>query len=275
MSWGLRNRLAQIIKPATGRTVMLAIDHGYFQGPTTGLENPARTVEGLLPYCDALSPTKGILNYCIDPATAPPIILRVSGGNSMARRDELSDEALTCTAEEAVRLNAVGVSVSIYVGTEHQRQTIENLARMADMAHNYGLVVLGITAVGAQLDELRQPGREQEFARYLALAGRIAAEHGADISKTYYVPGGHFREVVEGCPIPIVLAGGKKVPERDALEFCAAAIAEGAIGVDMGRNIFQSENPPAMIQAVRAVVHEGLAGAEAFARFQELSAQPH
>ncbi len=271
MSWGLRNRLAQVIKPATGRTVMLAIDHGYFQGPTTGLENPARTVEGLLPYCDALSPTKGILNYCIDPATAPPIILRVSGGNSMARREELSDEVLTCTAEEAVRLNAVGVSVSIYVGTQHQRQTIENLARMADMAHNYGLVVLGITAVGAQLDELRQPGREQEFARYLALAGRIAAEHGADISKTYYVPGGYFAEVVAGCPIPIVLAGGKKVPERDALEFCAAAIAEGACGVDMGRNIFQSEHPQAMIRAVRAVVHEGLSGEEGYQVFEELS----
>lgn len=270
MSWGLRNRLAQIVKPDTGRTVMLAIDHGYFQGPTTGLEQPGETVAGLLPYCDALSPTKGILNYCIDPATAPPIILRVSGGNSMARREELSDEVLTCTAEEAVRLNAVGVSVSIYVGTEHQRQTIENLARMADMAHDYGLVVLGISAVGAQLDELREPGREEDFARYLALAGRIAAEHGADISKTYYVPGGHFARVVEGCPVPIVLAGGKKVPEREALDFSANAIAEGAVGVDMGRNIFQSEHPVAMIQAVRAVVHDGLSGGEGYERFSEL-----
>ena len=270
MSWGLANRLAQIIRPDTGRTVMLAIDHGYFQGPTTGLEDPRKTVEGLLPYCDALSPTKGVLNYCIDPATAPPIILRVSGGNSMARREELSDEILTCTAEEAVRLNAVGVSVSIYVGTEHQRQTIENLARMADEAHRYGLAVLGISAVGAQLDELREPGREEDFARYLALAGRIAAEHGADISKTYYVPGGHFERVVEGCPVPIVLAGGKKVPEREALQFSYNAIQEGAAGVDMGRNIFQSEHPSAMIQAVRAVVHENKTPDEAYRLFEKL-----
>lgn len=270
MQWGLESRLAQIIKPDTNRTVMLAIDHGYFQGPTTGLEAPGRTVEPLLPYCDALSPTKGILNYCLDPKTAPPIILRVSGGNSMARREELDDEILTCTAEEAVRLNAVGVSVSIYVGTEHQRQTIQNLARMADEAHRYGLVVLGISAVGTSLDELRQPGKEEEFARYLALASRIAAEHGADISKTYYVPG-HFDKVVGGCPIPIVLAGGKKVPEREALEFTHNAIQDGASGVDMGRNIFQSEAPAAMIQAVRSIVHEGKSPQEAYAFYEELA----
>ncbi len=269
MQWGLESRLAQIIKPDTNRTVMLAIDHGYFQGPTTGLEEPGKTVEALLPYCDALSPTKGILQYCIDPRTAPPIILRVSGGNSMARREELDDEILTCTAEEAVRLNAVGVSVSIYVGTEHQRQTIQNLARMADEAHKYGLVVLGISAVGTSLDELRQPGKEEELARYLALASRIAAEHGADISKTYYVPG-HFDKVVGGCPVPIVLAGGKKVPEREALQFTSNAIRDGASGVDMGRNIFQSEAPAAMIQAVRSIVHEGKSPDEAYALYEEL-----
>ena len=269
MQWGLENRLAQIIKPDTNRTVMLAIDHGYFQGPTTGLEEPGETVEPLLPYCDALSPTKGILNYCIDPKTAPPIILRVSGGNSMARREELDDEILTCTAEEAVRLNAVGVSVSIYVGTEHQRQTIGNLARMADEAHKYGLVVLGISAVGASLDELREPGKEPELARYLGLASRIAAEHGADISKTYYVPG-HFDKVVGGCPVPIVLAGGKKVPEREALQFTYNAIHDGASGVDMGRNIFQSEAPAAMIQAVRSIVHEGKTAEEAYGLYEEL-----
>jgi len=270
MQWGLENRLAQIIKPDTNRTVMLAIDHGYFQGPTTGLEEPGKTVGPLLPYCDALSPTKGILQYCLDPKTSPPIILRVSGGNSMARRDELDDEILTCTAEEAVRLNAVGVSVSIYVGTEHQRQTIQNLARMADEAHKYGLVVLGISAVGTSLDELRQEGKEEEFARYLALASRIAAEHGADISKTYYVEG-HFDKVVGGCPIPIVMAGGKKVPEQEALEVTYNVIQDGAIGVDMGRNIFQSEAPAAMIQAVRSIVHESKLPEEAYALYQELA----
>jgi len=270
MQWGLENRLAQIVRPETGRTVMLAIDHGYFQGPTTGLEKPGKTVEPLLPYCDALSPTKGILQYCINPQTAPPIILRVSGGNSMARRDELDDEILTCTIEQAVALNAVGVSISIYVGTERQRQTIQNLATMADEAHKYGLVVLGISAVGASLGELREPGKEQEFARYLALASRIAAEHGADISKTYYVPG-HFDKVVGGCPIPIVLAGGKKVPEAEALQFSYNAIQDGASGVDMGRNIFQSEAPVAMIQAVRAIVHQEATPQEAYSLYQNLA----
>jgi len=271
MQWGLESRLAQIIKPETNRSVMLAIDHGYFQGPTSGLEDPRKTVEGLQPYCDALSPTKGVLQYCIDPKTAPPIILRVSGGNSMMRREELSDEILTCTAEEAVRLNAVAVSVSIYVGTEHQRQTIQNLARMADEAHKYGLAVLGVTAVGASLDELRQPGKEADLARYLALAGRIAAEHGADISKTYYVEGGHFAKLVGGTPVPIVIAGGKKVSEPEALEFSYRATQEGAVGVDMGRNIFQSEHPTAMIQAVRAIVHQKATPADAYALYQELA----
>ena len=271
MDWGLENRLAQIVRPDTNRSVMLAIDHGYFQGPTSGLKDPAKAIDGLLPHCDALSPTKGVLQYCVAPKTAPPIILRVSGGNSMMRRDELSDEILTCTAEEAVRLNAVAVSVSIYVGSEHQRQTIENLAKMADAAHRYGLAVLGVTAVGTSLDELRQPGKEDEFARYLALAVRIAAEHGADIAKTYYVPGGRFEDVVGGCPVPIVIAGGKKVPEREALEFSYDAVREGATGVDMGRNIFQSEHPSAMIQAVASVVHGGSTPDEAYDLFRGLA----
>lgn len=270
MQWGLANRLAQIIKPDTNRSVMLAIDHGYFQGPTSGLEKPGETVRDLLPYCDALSPTKGVLEYCLDPKTAPPIILRVSGGNSMARREELSEEVLTCTIEQALALNAVAVSVSIYVGTEHQRQTIHNLATMADQAHRYGVAVLGVTAVGASLEELRVPGKEEEFARYLALAGRIAAEHGADISKTYYVPG-RFEKVVGGCPVPVVIAGGKKVPEPEALEFSYRAVQDGAVGVDMGRNIFQSEAPVAMIQAVRSIVHDGQTGEEAYALYEELS----
>ena len=272
MQWGLANRLAQIIKPDTNRSVMLAIDHGYFQGPTSGLEKPGKTVEALLPYCDALSPTKGVLEYCLDPKTAPPIILRVSGGNSMARREELDDEILTCTIEQAIRLNAAAVSISIYVGTAHQRQTIQNLATMADEAHKYGLAVLGVTAVGASLDELRVPGKEEDLARYLALAGRIAAEHGADISKTYYVPG-FFAKVVGGCPVPVVIAGGKKVPEPEALEFSYRAVQDGAVGVDMGRNIFQSENPVAMIQAVRATVHGGQTATEAYALYEELSRQ--
>lgn len=265
MSWGLQNRLAQIINPETGKTVLLAIDHGYFMGPVSGLEDPAKTVADIIQYCDALSPTKGILHHSIDPNTSTPMILRASGGGSMARRDPenkdkvigLEDEVITCTAEEAVSLNAAGVTISIYVGTEMQRQSIDNLATMTREAHKYGLPVIGITAVGGELDALRVEGKEAEFAKYLANAARIAAEHGADIVKTYFVGKGHFDKVIGGCPAPIVIAGGKKEPAQQALEFTYMAMQTGAIGVDMGRNIFQSKEPVKMIQAVRDIVHQG------------------
>jgi len=260
MDWGMENRLAKIIKPNTGRTVMLAIDHGYFQGPTTGLEEPRKTIEPIIQYCDALSPTRGVLRYCVDPKTDTPIVLRVSGGNSMVRPDELSDEVITTCIEDAIRLNAVGVSVSIYVGSENQRQTLSNLASLVDEAIRYGIPVLGITAVG------REMARD---ARYLGLCCRIAAELGANIAKTYYCD--DFAKVVRGCPIPIVIAGGKKIPEKDAIALAYNAVQEGAAGVDMGRNIFQSEHPAAMIQAVRAVVHEDYSVEKAFELYQYLS----
>ena len=268
MDWGLENRLAKMFRPDTGKSVMLAVDHGYFQGPTTGLEDVRKTITPLLTFCDALSPTRGVLRNCVDPKTTTPIILRVSGGNSMARPDELDDEIITTSIEDAIRLNAVCVSVSIYVGSPHQRQTIENLSRVINEANRYGIPVLGIVAVGRDLDKLRQPGMEDEFRRYLGLACRIAAEIGSHIVKAYYCKG--FEKVVRGCPVPIVIAGGKKVEEEEALQFTSDAIRDGAKGMDMGRNIFQSENPVAMIKAVRAIVHENKTSKEAYEMYKSL-----
>ena len=268
MDWGIENRLAKMFRPDTGKSVMLAVDHGYFQGPTTGLEDVRKTITPLLPYCDALSPTRGILRNCVDPKTSTPIILRVSGGNSMARPDELDDEIITTSIEDAIRLNAVCVSVSIYVGSPHQRQTIENLAKVVDEATRYGIPVLGIVAVGRDLDRLREPGKEDEFRRYLGLASRIASEIGAHIVKAYYCKG--FEKVVKGCPVPMVIAGGKKVPEEQALQFTYDSIRDGAKGMDMGRNIFQSEHPVAMLKAVRAIVHENKSAKEAYEMYKNL-----
>jgi 3-hydroxy-5-phosphonooxypentane-2,4-dione thiolase len=241
MSWGLQNRVSRLMK--AGRTVMLAIDHGYFQGPTTGLENPRETITPLLPYADSLMLTRGVLRTSVDPSKSPPIVLRVSGGTSILK--ELSDEVVTTSVEEALRLNASAVAVSVFVGSPNERQTLANLAELVNEGERYGMPVLAVTAVG------REMARD---ARYLGLACRISAELGASIVKTYYCE--DFRKVVDGCPVPLVIAGGKKLPERDALQLAHSAISEGAVGVDMGRNIFQSSDPVSMIKAVRAVVHD-------------------
>lgn len=259
MQWGLKNRLSRIIKPDTGRTVMLAVDHGYFLGPTSGLENLTATVTPLLPYADALMPTRGALRSSIDPALAQgtPICLRVSGGNSILT--ELSNEDITVAMEDAIRLNVSAVAISIYVGAEYQKQTLVNLSRLVDKGERYGIPVLAVTAVGKDM---------ARDARYLSLACRIAAELGAHFVKTYYCE--NFERVVNTCPVPIVMAGGKKLPEAEALELTHSAISRGAAGVDMGRNIFQSDNPIAMIQAVRAVVHEDLSPKKAYDLYQSL-----
>ena len=258
MDWGLKNRLSKIISPKTGKTVMLAVDHGYFQGPTTGLKNPKESINPLLPYADSLFVTRGILRNCIDPSTKTPIFLRVSGGPSVL--GELSNEDLTTSMKEALRLNAVGVGLSIFVGAKNEDRTISNLGKLVNKAENYGMPVLAITAVGKEMER---------DARYLGLACRIAAEIGAHIVKTYYCKE-DFKKVVEGCPVPIVIAGGKKIPELDALQMARNALDDGAVGVDMGRNIFQSESPVAMIQAVRAVVHDNKSADEGFKMFNEL-----
>jgi putative autoinducer-2 (AI-2) aldolase len=226
MQWGMKNRLSRIIKPESGKTVMLAVDHGYFLGPTTGLEDLGRTVAPLLPYADAL---------------------------------ELSDEEITVAMEDAIRLNVSAVALSIYVGGEYQRRTLQNLARLVDEGERYGIPVLAVTAVGK--DMVRD-------ARYLALCCRIAAELGAHVVKTYYCK--DFERIIETCPVPVVMAGGKKLPEPDALKLTHNAIRRGASGVDMGRNIFQSEDPVAMIQAVRAVVHDGTGPKRAYDLYRSL-----
>ncbi len=244
MSWGLENRLSRIIRPETGRTVMLAVDHGYFLGPTSGLECPNSTCMPLAPYADTLMLTRGVLRNCIDSSVDTPIVLRVSGGNSVLEED-LSNETIITSVEECIRMNAAGMALSIFVGAPHQHQTIANLAKLVDEGERYGIPVLAVTAVGK--DMVRD-------TRYIGLATRIAAEMGAHIVKTYYCD--DFEEVVRTCPVPIVIAGGKKIPEREALELASNGVASGAVGVDMGRNIFQSDSPIGMIKAVRAIVHD-------------------
>lgn len=257
MSWGLFNRLSRIIKPQTGRTVMLAVDHGYFLGPTTGLEDPLKAIAPIAPYADALMPTRGVLRTSVNPYEAPPIVLRVSGGNSIIG-EELSNEGITTSIEEALRLNAAGVAMSIYVGSKYEHQTLMNLSSLVTEAERYSMPVLAVTAVGRDM---------KRDARYLALCCRIAAELGAHMVKTYHCEG--FEEVVGSCPVPLVVAGGKKIAEKKALELATDAIKDGAVGVDMGRNIFQSDDPVGMIQAVRAVVHHNAPVADAYKLYQE------
>ncbi len=262
MNWGMTNRLSRIIKPKTKRCVMLAVDHGYFQGPTTGLADLGKTVEPLLPYADALMITRGALRNWIDPATDKPIILRVSGGQSILK--ELSNEIITTNIEDAIRINASAVTCSVYVGGDYERETIGNLSKLVDEGEKYGIPVLAVTAVGKEL---------VRDARYLGLASRICVEMGAHMVKTYYTE--NFAKVVEACGnVPVAIAGGKKLPEKDALQMSYNAIANGAIGVDMGRNIFQSDSPVGMIQAVRAIVHEGKTAEGAYEIYEQSKKQP-
>jgi len=259
MDWGMKNRLSRIIKPETGHTVMLAVDHGYFLGPTHKLENAAATIHPLLPYADALMLTRGILRTSVDPGSDIPVVLRVSGGTSIISED-LSNEDITTSMEEAVRLNAAAVALSIFIGTEHEQQTLVNLSYLVDIGSEYGIPVLAVTAVGKELGK--------RDVRFLALSCRIAAELGASFVKTYYCD--EFEKVVESCPVPVVIAGGPKLEtELDALQMAHDALQKGAAGVDMGRNIWQSDHPVPMIKAVRAVVHEKASPQQALDIFKE------
>jgi 3-hydroxy-5-phosphonooxypentane-2,4-dione thiolase len=246
LDWGMQSRLARVFRPATGRTVMLAIDHGYFQGPTTGLERVDLGIVPLLGYADALMTTRGMVRSTIPPASGTPIVLRASGGPSILR--ELSDERIAVSMEDAARINAAAVAVQVFIGGEFETQSVCNMTRLVDESQRYGIPVLAVTAVGKELTR---------DARYLRLATRICAELGAHVVKTYYCAE-DFDTVAAACPVPLVMAGGKKLPELDALSMAYRAIEEGAAGVDMGRNIFQSDDPVAMIRAVSAVVHESL-----------------
>jgi putative autoinducer-2 (AI-2) aldolase len=252
MDWGMKNRISRIIKPETGKTVMLAVDHGYFLGPTTGLEEPSRIIAELAPHADSLMLTRGILRTSVIPEFNVPIVLRVSGGNSIVG-DDLSNETITVSVKDAIRLNVSAVALSIYVGGKYEHQTLKNLATLVSECEEYGIPVLAVTAVGKEM---------ARDAKYLSLACRIAAELGAHMVKTYYCE--DFEKVVKTCPVPVVIAGGKKVPEKEALELAYNAIKAGAAGVDMGRNIFQSSDPVGMIKAVRSIVHENVSAEKAY-----------
>jgi 3-hydroxy-5-phosphonooxypentane-2,4-dione thiolase len=252
LDWGMKNRLARIFDARSGRTVMLAIDHGYFQGPTTGLERVDVSILPLLPYADALMVTRGTLRAAIPPATNKPVVLRCSAGQSVLK--ELSNELLAVDLDDAIRINASAMAAQVYIGAEYEHESIRNVTGLVDRSQRSGIPVLAVTGVGK--DMVRD-------ARYLGLATRIAAEVGAHFVKTYYCDPG-FQNVVLGCPVPIVVAGGKKLPELDALWMAYKSVDQGAAGVDMGRNIFQAEDPVAMIQAVRAVVHENESPDRAF-----------
>jgi len=257
MDWGMQNRLSRIINPKSGRTVMLAVDHGYFQGPTTGLKRPGETIAPLIEYADAIMLTRGILRTQISPAIDKPIILRVSGGTSILK-DDLSAEDITVSMEDAIRLNVSAVAISVFVGAPNEKQTLTNLSKLVDEGQKYGIPVLAVTAVGKQM---------ARDARYLGLASRIAAELGAHIVKTYYCD--DFSKISSSVPAPCVIAGGKKIGEMEALVMTKKAIDAGAVGVDMGRNIFQSDSPVGMIKAARAIVHENFSVEDAFKIYEE------
>ena len=258
LDWGMKNRLARIFNPDTGRTLMMAFDHGYFQGPTTGLERIDLSIVPLMPYADALMLTRGILRTTVPPALTKPIVMRCSGGPSMLK--ELSNEQLAVDIEDAIRMNVAAITCQVFIGGECETQTVHNMTRLVDMGLRYGIPTLAVTAVG------REIARE---ARYLRLACRICAELGANFVKTYYCPEG-FETVAASCPVPIVMAGGKKIPELDALTMAYNLLEQGGAGVDMGRNIFQSDDPEAMIQAVRKVVHENMKPDQAYELYQTL-----
>ena len=259
LDWGLKNRLARIFDPASGRTVMLAIDHGYFQGPTTGLERVDLNIVPLLLYADTLMCTRGILRSVIPPTFTRGIVIRASGGPSILK--ELSNEELAISIDEAIRLNVSAMAVQVFIGGEHETRSVHNLTRLVDLGNAAGIATLAVTAVGREM---------VRDAKYMRLACRICAELGASYVKTYFVER-DFETVTASCPVPIVIAGGKKLPEKEALQMAYDAVQQGASGVDMGRNIFQSEAPIAMIQAVRRVVHDNEKPDVAYAYFRDLA----
>jgi putative autoinducer-2 (AI-2) aldolase len=263
MDWGMKNRMTQLIR-SDGHCFFMPIDHGYFQGPTQRLERPGETIAPLLPYCDAIFVTRGILRSCIDPSIGKPIILRVSGGTSLAGKD-LAHEGITTSIEDAIRLNVAAVGLSIFIGSEHERESLLNLSRLVNDGEKFGIPVMAVTAVGRELDK-----RE---ARYLAMGCRIAAELGARVVKTYWCK--DFDKVTEGCPVPVVLAGGPRCKtELEVFEFVYDGMQRGAIGVNLGRNVWQNKQPVAMARALQALIHENATPQEAEGLFTR-SKQDH
>ncbi len=252
MECGMANRMAQLIQ-SDGHALFLPVDHGYFQGPTRRLEEPRKTIEPLLPFADALFITRGVLRSSVDPMNTKPVILRVSGGTSMVGKD-LANEGITTSMEEVIRLNASAVGISIFVGSDYEKESLLNLSKLVDKGEKYGIPVMAVTAVGKELGK--------RDARYLALACRIAAELGARVVKTYWCQ--DFEKVVRGCPVPVIMAGGPKVnTELEVFEFVYDGMQNGAIGVNLGRNIWQNDFPVAMIKAIRAIIHQNATPKEA------------
>jgi len=263
MEWGMKNRLNKLIQP-DGKALFLPIDHGYFQGPTTKLERPGETIKPILQYADALMLTRGVLRNCVEPNIEKPIILRVSGGASVVGED-LANETITTSIKEIIKLNASAVSMSIFVGSKYEHQTLKNLSKLVDKCEEYGIPVMAVTAVGREL--------EKRTARYLGLCCRIAAELGARVVKTYYCEE-NFEKVVNGCPVPVVIAGGPKVSTQlEVFEFVYDGLQKGAIGVNLGRNIWQTQNPVASIRAIRAIIHDDYTAKEALDLFNKLVAE--
>ena len=259
MDWGIKNRLSQLIQP-DGHCFFMPIDHGYFQGPTHSLEKPGKTIKPLLPYCDALFVTRGVLRSCVDPVSSKPIILRVSGGTSVVSKD-LANEVITTSIEEIIRLNVSAVGISIFVGSDYEKETLSNLSKLVNECENYGIPVMAVTAVGKELGK--------RDARYLALACRIAAELGARVVKTYWCDK-DFDKVVNGCPVPVVMAGGPKCKtELEVFEFVYDGMQKGAIGINLGRNVWQNPNPVGMAKALQAIIHKKATAKEAYELFNE------
>lgn len=258
--WGTKSRLSKIFNPKSGKSLMLAFDHGYFLGPTSGLERLDLAIPPLSDHIDCFMGTRGGMTACIDPSLTADkaIALRVSSGSSILN-DDLSDEIVSVDMEEAIRMNADLMATQVFIGAPHQKESIDNLSKVINAGNTYGIPTMGVVAVGKEMERTPQ---------YFRLATRIIAEVGAQVVKCYYSD--DFDTVVAACPVPIVIAGGKKIPEKDALKMCYDAISMGAAGIDMGRNIFQSEDPLAMVQAVRAIVHDGIDNKAAFDMFNEL-----
>lgn len=253
MDWGMENRLSKLIK-SDGHCFYMAMDHGYFQGPTHCLENVGNAAKPLLPYVDALFVTRGVLRAQIDPAMDKAVILRVSGGTSMAGKD-LANEGVTTSIDEIIRLNVSAVGISVFCGTDYENQTLMGLAKLVNECTPYGIPVMAVTAVGREMDQKKE-------SRYLAMACRICAEMGAGVVKTYYCE--NFEKITQGCPVPVVIAGGPKTESvLEVLEFVYDGMQRGAIGVNLGRNIWQNEHPTAVAQALRAVIHENCSPKEA------------
>jgi len=258
MEWGMKNRLSQLMP--NGKCFFMPIDHGYFQGPTTGLEKPAQTIKPLLPYFDALFCTRGVLRACIDPVNSKPIILRVSGCTSMVGKD-LANEELTTSIEEIIRLNVAAVGLSVFIGSDYEKETLNNLSKLVNQCENYGIPVMAVTAVGKEM--------EKREARYLGLCCRIAAELGARVVKTYWCEK-DFDKVVNGCPVPVIMAGGPKCnTDLEVLEFVHDGMQKGAVGLNLGRNVWQNPNPVGMAKALYAIVHKNATVKQAYELFNE------